>query len=110
MGAAATWGACGLAGLHGLTVHGELEGRGVPKGNVANPAVSAGARARRGTEVLGEKAHLTQWEGSSGHILFHGAGTTNRQKKESSEWPRLLTLTAGRVVFNYAHFPRAVCI
>lgn len=84
--------------------------RGVPRGNLANPAGSTGARGRRGTEVVGEGAHHTQQEGSSDHTIFHGAGTTDREKKESSDWPRLLTLTAGGVVFNYVHLPKAVCI
>ena len=80
-GAAAGWGAHRLAGLHGLAVHRRVQGRGVPKGNLANPAGSAGARGRRGPEVLGEGAHVTQQEGSSDHTIFHGAGTTDREKE-----------------------------
>lgn len=60
--------------------------------------------------MLGGGAQLTQPEGSSGHTIFDGAGTTNRENKESSDRPRLLTITAGGVVINEVYLPRAVGI
>ena len=42
-----------------MAVHAELEGRGVPKGNLSNPAGSARAQGRRGSKVLGVREPIS---------------------------------------------------